>query len=192
MLGRLGQLPDALKVVILDVRRKLQQRREAAKPANSAAVIRAGSSNSARGFPRVSAMILSATRLSSLPGHDTRQQRAGILFGQPIEVDVGQPIEVVPLSRLTHRDHDRHRLGAHASRDEADDLCRGGIQPLRVLDEAKHRTLLRDGGQQAEHGQSDEEPFRHLAGRRVRARVVSACLCGAGSASIRSGIAVHS
>ena len=43
-------------------------------------------------------------------GHDTRQQCACILFGQPIEVDVGQPVEVVPLSRLTHRYHDRHRL----------------------------------------------------------------------------------
>ena len=74
-------------------------------------------------------------------GDDARQQRAGILLGQPVETELGQTVEVVLGGRLAHRDHDRHRLGPHSSRDEAEDLGRGGIQPLRVLDETEQRPL---------------------------------------------------
>src|SRR5205814_1445369 len=68
-----------------------------------------------------------------------------------------------PVKRFAYRHHDRQRFGVYASRDEAEDLGRGGVQPLRVLDEAEHRALLRDGRQQVEDGQPDEEPFWHLS-----------------------------
>ncbi len=38
------------------------------------------------------------------------------------------------------------------------------IEPLRVLDDAEQRLLLGDGGEEAEHGQADEEPVRSGAG----------------------------
>ena len=67
------------------------------------------------------------------------------------------------VSRLTHRQEDRHRLGVYTSRDEAEDRGQGPIKPLRVLDETQHRALLRDSGQQAQKGQSAEKPLPHRA-----------------------------
>ena len=93
---------------------------------------------------------------------DVREQHASILLGQPCEAELGQAVEVVLGHRVAHGDHDRHRVGPDSSCDEAEDLARGGIQPLRVLDEAEQWPLVRHGGQQAEHGQPDEEPLRHL------------------------------
>ena len=63
---------------------------------------------------------------------DSRKHCGGILPGQPFKVELGKPIEVMPVSGLSHRDHDRYRLGAHASRDEAEDLGRT-TQPYVVI-----------------------------------------------------------
>ena len=47
---------------------------------------------------------------------------------------------------------------------ERECLGRDGIQPLRVIDHAHQRLLLRHVGQQAQHRQSDQEPVRRLPG----------------------------
>ena len=147
-------------------------------PASSAAVMRAGQLQQRE---RVAAGLgddpVSDAAVEPA-GDDARQQRAGILLGQPFEAAARAARRSrARSSRLAHGDHDRHRLGPHASRDEAEDLARGGIQPLRVLDEAEQRALLRHGRQQAEHGQSDEEPLRHRPTRRpTRPRARSAAV----------------
>ena len=48
--------------------------------------------------------------------------------------------------------------------DECDDLCRGSIEPLRVLDDAEQRLLLCGLSEQRERGQPNEEPVRCGAG----------------------------
>lgn len=71
----------------------------------------------------------------------------------------------------------RVRLSAHAPRPRSPPTRRArsapqrpgsgssGIEPLGILDQAQQRPVLGRGGQQAEHGQSHEEPLRRLAGR---------------------------
>ena len=71
----------------------------------------------------------------------------------------------MPAPRLSNGEHDRHRLRQQPSRDESEDLIRSLVQPLRVIDETEQRLLLGHGGQQAEHGEGDEEPVRSTSGR---------------------------
>ena len=97
-------------------------------------------------------------------GYDAAQQRASVLLGQSFEPQLRQTVEVGCGGRLAHGDHDGHRLRTHPSRDEPDDLARGGVQPLRVLDEAQQRPLLRHCGEQAQHGQSGQESVGHFTG----------------------------
>jgi hypothetical protein len=57
-------------------------------------------------------------------------------------------------------EHEPHRLGQQAAGDEAERQRRGLVQPLRVVDDAQKGTFLRGLGQQAEHGEADQEPIR--------------------------------
>ena len=140
-----------------------------------------GSSSSASGLPRVSATIRSRTRPSSRPVTTLASSARASCSGSPPRRSSGRPSKSCSASRVAHGDHDRHRLGPHPSRDEAEDLARGGIQPLRVLDEAEQRPLLRHGGQQAEHGQPDQEPVRHLTRRRAQGNAQGVPLRRAGA-----------
>ena len=96
------------------------------------------------------------------------QQRARILVGQPAQHQLGQAAEVVPGTRLADRDHDRDRLRQQPSRDEAEDQRRGRVEPLGVLHQTQQRPLLGRGGQQAQHGESDQEPVRDVARREAQ------------------------
>ncbi len=97
-------------------------------------------------------------------GYDAAQQRASVLLRQSFEPQLRQTVEVWCGGGLAHGDHNGHRLRPHPSRDEPDDLARGAIQPLRVLDETQQRPLLSHRGEQAQHGQSNQEPVGHFAG----------------------------
>jgi hypothetical protein len=59
--------------------------------------------------------------------------------------------------------HERDRLGEQPPGDEAEHLGRGPVEPLHVVDHAEQRALGRDVGQQAEHGQRDQEAFGRAA-----------------------------
>ena len=142
----------------------LWQRRSSKPPASSAALMLRGRSSSASGLPRVSATMRSRTRSSSRPGTALHEQGARILLGQPAQQQLGQAVEVVPGVRLADGDHHRHRFRQQPSRDEAEDQSRGVVQPLGVLHETEQRPLLGRGGQQAEHGESDQEPVRDVTG----------------------------
>ena len=86
--------------------------------------------------------------------------------GEPSERQLRQARQLALVARLADREHDRHRLRQQPPRDEPEDLRRGGIEPLRVIDEAQQRPLRGDLGQQAERGQRDQEAVRRGAGRR--------------------------
>ena len=75
----------------------------------------------------------------------------------PAELQLGQPDQLALVARVAHGEHDRHRLRQQAARDEPEDLSRGGVEPLRVVDEAEQRPFLGDVGQQAQRGQRDQE-----------------------------------
>ena len=79
-----------------------------------------------------------------------------------------QGLELAPGAWLANGEHDRHRFRQQPSRDESEDLVRGGVEPLRVIHETEQRTLLGDRRQQTEHGQGDEEPVGSIAGRQAQ------------------------
>ena len=90
-------------------------------------------------------------------GDDRGEQGARLALGEPREHQLRQARQLALVGRVADREHDRHRLGQHPSRDEAQDLGRGGIEPLGVIDDAQQRPLGGNLGQQAERGQGDQE-----------------------------------
>ena len=64
---------------------------------------------------------------------------------------------------LAHREDERDPFRQQPAGDERERLRGDPVQPLRVIDEAQQRLLLRDVGQQAEHRQPDQETVRRLA-----------------------------
>ena len=103
------------------------------------------------------------------PARDgSRQQGAGVLLREPRERQVGQAGERLPRARLANREHDRHRLRQQPPRDEAEHLVRRVVEPLRVVHEAQQRALVGDRGQQAQHGQRDQEAVGRVAGRQAQ------------------------
>ena len=64
------------------------------------------------------------------------------------------------LPRLAHArcEHDRDPLVLEASRREHERLRRALVEPMRVVDEAKERRVLRRRREQAERRRSDQEP----------------------------------
>ena len=150
-----------------------------------------GSSSSARGLPRVSATIRSRTRASSRPGMAVASSARASASGRPSSAQLRQPRELAPLGGLAHRKHEPHRLGQQASRHEAQDLSRGAVEPLRVVDDAQQRTLRRDLGQERERGQRDEEAVGASPDERPSA-TRRAARWGSGSADSRPSSGAHS
>ena len=68
------------------------------------------------------------------------------------------------------REDQSDRLGLQAARDERNDLRRGAIEPLLVIHQADERLLLGHLGEQAEHGQRDEEAIRRRPGTDTKRR----------------------
>ena len=96
---------------------------------------------------------------------DRRQQGARVVLREPCEPELGQPQQLAPADRVAHAEHDRHRLGQQPSRDESENLPRGAIEPLGVIDKTQQRPLRGNLGQQAERGQGDQEAVRSRTGR---------------------------
>ena len=92
---------------------------------------------------------------------------------------------------LADGDHDRHRFRQQPSRDEAEDQPGGGVQPLSVVHETEQRPLLGHDSQQAEHGQSDQEPLGTCPDARPNATRRPSC-CGRGSAWSRGSMRAQS
>src|SRR5215207_5147757 len=106
-----------------------------------------------------------ADALIETPWDDRRQQGARVVLREPCEPELGQPQQLAPVGRVAHREHDRHRLGQQPSRDESENLPRGAIEPLGIIDKAEQRPLRGNLGQQAERGQGDQEAARSRTGR---------------------------
>ena len=98
-------------------------------------------------------------------GHVGQQQRAGIAVAEAADRQLGQPGENVVADPRPRGAHDRDPLGEQAAGDEPQDLRRGVVEPLRVVDDADQRLLLGDLGEQRQRGQPDQEPVR-APGRR--------------------------
>ena len=95
--------------------------------------------------------------------HRRVEQRAGVAVdAAPRTSSSGRCRSSSPGSRAANTS--AHRLGQQPARDERERQRRGPIEPLRVVDDAQQRTLLGHLGQQAEHGQADQEAIRARPG----------------------------
>ncbi len=141
-------------------------------PASSAGVSPRGSSSSASGLPRVSATIRSRTRSSSAPADRRRQQRAGVARRRaPRRRSSGRPAS--SRSSLGSRTANTSATAPPAAAGRRTQrLRRGPVEPLRVVDQADQRPLLGRLGEQAQHGQADQEAIGRR--RRAAARTPSA------------------
>ena len=104
------------------------------------------------------------------PGDHRLQQRASIAVAQAPDHHLRKAPQLLLLAGLPYREHQRHRLRQEPARHEGKDLCRGPIEPLRVIHHADERPLLGDLGQQAQHRQTHQEAIRRRSGREAERR----------------------
>ena len=97
-------------------------------------------------------------------GHVGQQQRASIAVAQWMDRQDRQPGENVIAGPRPRGAHDRDPLGEQAAGNEPQDLRRGAVEPLRVIDETGQRLLLGDLGEQRQRGQPHQEPVGRGAG----------------------------
>jgi hypothetical protein len=98
------------------------------------------------------------------PGHVGQQQRARIAVTEAADGQLGEPGQDVIAGPRPRGAHDRDRLGEQAAGHEPQDLRRGAIEPLGVVDDTGQRLLLGDLGDQRQRGQPHQEPVRRGAG----------------------------
>ena len=82
---------------------------------------------------------------------------------QTADGELRQPLEVRLAARLAHGEDQPDRLHTETARDERQRLCRGRVEPLRVVHDADERSVFRDVGEQTQDRQPDEEPIRRIA-----------------------------
>ena len=109
-------------------------------PASSAALMPRGSSSSASGLPRVSAMIRSRTCSSSRPGDDRRQQGARVLVTEPLQAQLRQARQLAlarsARGRRTRPRAARRAAGAPRTRAPAPEAL---VEPLEIVHETQQR-----------------------------------------------------
>ena len=90
------------------------------------------------------------------------QQRPGIVIPQARQHQLRQPRSLV--ARRARREDQAHRLRRQPARHEPEYLRGGAVEPLLVVHQADQRSFPGHVGQQAQHGQADQEPVRRRAG----------------------------
>ncbi|MEU8141655.1 hypothetical protein [Nonomuraea sp. NPDC048901] len=85
------------------------------------------------------------------------QQGVRVFRCQACDLELRQSEQV--LGPLARTEDEGDRLREEPPGDEAEDLPRGPVHPLRVVDHAEQGTLLRGVRQQAQYGQRDQEAF---------------------------------
>jgi hypothetical protein len=149
-------------------------------PASLAGAIPRGDSSSASGLPRVSATIRSTTWSSSRPRIADLSNPRASSSAIPSTTSSGSPRSSAssPLGSRTASSNPRGSA-SRAPRCERQRLCRSTVEPLRVIDQADQRTLLRDLRQQTQNRQRNQEavwsaalrqPERHLQRVSLRSR----------------------
>jgi hypothetical protein len=81
-------------------------------------------------------------------------------------------------ARVACREHHPNWLGRQTTSHERQRQRRGIVEPLRVIDDAQQRTLLRRLGQQTQHRERYEEPILGRAGAHAEHDLQSLTLRG--------------
>ena len=109
-------------------------------------------------MPRVSARIRSRTCRSTANRTDALNSARASPFSSPRTSSSGRCRNSSPGSRAANTSPTGSASRRRATKRERQ--RRGLVQPLRVVDDAQQGTFLRRLGQQAEHGEADQEPIR--------------------------------
>ena len=120
-----------------------------------------------------------------------QKERARVALTEPPDIQVGKAREDIVGAAGPDGAHERDPLGQDAAGDEAQDLLRSPVEPLRILDDAQQRLALGQLGEQRQRGQTHHEAIRCGSGTRPNT-VASASRCGTGSRSMRSSIGAQS
>ncbi|HEY2296801.1 MAG TPA: hypothetical protein VGH43_03650 [Jatrophihabitans sp.] len=90
------------------------------------------------------------------------EQGPRVVLGHAADGQHWEILERMPGDVLADGHHHRDRLGREPPRDEAENLHRGVVEPLRVVDQAHQRLVLSGFSQQAERGKTDQEAIGRL------------------------------
>jgi hypothetical protein len=82
---------------------------------------------------------------------------------QPADSELRQPLEVPLAARLARGEDEPDRHCTETARDERQRLCRGRVEPLRVVDDADQGSVFRDVGEQTQDREADAKPIRRIA-----------------------------
>ena len=96
------------------------------------------------------------------------EQRARIVVAQALDQELRESRQLIA-GRASGEDQ-AHRFGLEAAGDEREHLRRGAIEPLLVIHHADQRLLLGHLGEQAQHGEADEEAVRRGSGTGAEGR----------------------
>ncbi len=96
--------------------------------------------------------------------HVVQQQRARIAVAEPTDGQLREPGEDIVADAGARSADDCDPLGEEPSGDEAQDLGRGLVEPLRVVDDADERLLVGDQGEQCQRPESHQEPVGRRPG----------------------------
>ena len=102
---------------------------------------------------------------------------------KPIDHELRQPGERLLVRRLAPGEHEPDPLRQQAACHERQRLRGHLIEPLRIVDDAHERLLLGDVGEQAQHGQPDQEAIRRRSGAQTERRAERIAL------RVRQGVA---
>ena len=89
---------------------------------------------------------LVAHRRVERPEHVVEQQGPRVVVAESLDEQLGEPGEHVVADIRAGRAHDSDPFGMQTAGDEAENLRRGMVEPLRVVDDAGERLLLGDLG----------------------------------------------
>ena len=98
------------------------------------------------------------------------------MLGEAAQRELVEPLELVLVARLPHREDDRDGVRAEPARDEGERLHRGAIEPLRVVHDAEQGPLLRDAAEQGQHGEADQEAIGRVAAAQPERRAEGVAL----------------
>ena len=104
-----------------------------------------------------------ANLLVELTGYGGGEQRSRVVLGEPLERQARQGGKQLLVARFPDGEQQQDRLGQQPPAHESQDLARRLVEPLGIVDEADQRAFRGDLGEQAEHGEADDEPVRSVS-----------------------------
>ena len=147
--GLVGENFDPPAEVLFDA---AGQSRRGGKPKSARQLLRSQSTGQLQQCQRVAPSLgkdLIADPSVQWRGQGGFEQRSRICVPQALHDEVGQSCDIA--AGHPGRENQSHRFRTQTASNKAQDLCRGPVEPLLVIDHTHKRLLLSHLGQQAQH-----------------------------------------